>query len=263
MSLSRRVLSGVLTVLAIAAIAFVVRGAVGGGEEEIALPQGAAVRAGTAAEFSLRAAGRNVIPEDAATIATARRGTVRVYADPASTRSKPLRTRVFNGQKIPLTFLVRYRRPGWVKVDLPTRPNRSRGWIKRSALDLSFTRLRAVVRAKAHKLALYDGERLVLSTRIAVGKALSPTPPGRYFVTDIVRATDPRGFYGPYSLGLSAHSDVYTSFEGGNGQVGIHGTNRPAAIGTDVSHGCVRVTNAVIKRLARIVPLGTPVTIRR
>ena len=104
---------------------------------------------------------------------------------------------------------------------------------------------------------------MLFTTRIAVGKALSPTPPGRYFVTDIVRATDPKGFYGPYSLGLSAHSTVYTSFEGGNGQVGIHGTNQPAAIGTDVSHGCVRVTNTVIRRLARVVPLGTPVTITR
>ena len=65
----------------------------------------------------------------------------------------------------------------------------------------------------------------------------------------------------PFALGLSAHSNVYSSFEGGDGQVGIHGTNLPQAIGQDVSHGCVRVRNAVISRLARTLPLGTPVVI--
>ena len=54
------------------------------------------------------------------------------------------------------------------------------------------------------------------------------------------------GFYGPYALGLSAHSPVYTSFAGGDGQVGLHGTNQPSVLGTDVSHGCIRVANDVI-----------------
>jgi lipoprotein-anchoring transpeptidase ErfK/SrfK len=56
---------------------------------------------------------------------------------------------------------------------------------------------------------------------------------------------------------------VYTSFEGGDGQVGIHGTSRPEVLGTDVIHGCIRVDNATITRLARTVPLGTPVEISR
>ncbi len=60
---------------------------------------------------------------------------------------------------------------------------------------------------------------------------------------------------------LSAHSPVYTSFEGGDGQVGLHGTNQPSVLGTDVSHGCIRVANRVITRLARSVPLGTLVDI--
>jgi lipoprotein-anchoring transpeptidase ErfK/SrfK len=56
---------------------------------------------------------------------------------------------------------------------------------------------------------------------------------------------------------------VYTTFEGGDGQIGIHGTNQPEVLGQDVSHGCIRVANAVITRLARQLPLGTPVTISR
>jgi len=102
-----------------------------------------------------------------------------------------------------------------------------------------------------------------MRTKIAKGKAISPTPTGRYYVTDLIRPPNPRGFYGPYALGLSAHSPVYTSFAGGNGQVGLHGTNQPSVLGTDVSAGCIRVSNRVITRLAKQLPLGTPVDITR
>lgn len=257
--------TGVATVLAIAVVAFVVRGAVGSSSSVRgpALPAVATAAAEEPGRFSLREAGRNVIPQDARAIATARGRSVEVYATPGGRRLPRQRGRVFNGQRIPLTFLVRYRRPGWVKVDLPTRPNQSKGWVRRSAVDFSFTRLRIEVRRKARRLRLLEGDRVLSTTRIAVGDALSPTPPGRYFVTDVIRAKDPDGFYGPYALGLSAHSTVYTSFAGGNGQVGIHGTNQPGSLGKEVSAGCVRVRNDVIRRLALRVPLGTPVVIRR
>jgi L,D-transpeptidase catalytic domain len=52
-------------------------------------------------------------------------------------------------------------------------------------------------------------------------------------------------------------------FAGGDGRVGIHGTNEPWLLGSSVSHGCVRVRNDMIRRLARMLPLGTPVLIRR
>ncbi len=262
--LKSRFATGIATVLAVAAIAFVVRGTLQGGPTNgSVVPPGVATAAGSPGDFSLGAAGRNVVPEDASTIATARKRSLRVYAKPKGRRAKRVRQRVFHGQRIPLTFLVRSRRKGWVKVDLPTRPNQSRGWVRRKDVDLSFTRLRIEVRRKAHRLRLLEGDRVVSSTPIAVGEALSPTPPGRYFVTDVIRAKDPKGFYGPYALGLSAHSTVYTSFEGGDGQVGIHGTNQPRVLGTDVSHGCIRVRNATIRQLAKRVPLGTPVVIRR
>jgi lipoprotein-anchoring transpeptidase ErfK/SrfK len=62
---------------------------------------------------------------------------------------------------------------------------------------------------------------------------------------------------------LSAYSTVLTTFAGANGQVGIHGTNQASKIGTDVSHGCIRLDNATITGLAKRVPRGTPVDIRR
>jgi lipoprotein-anchoring transpeptidase ErfK/SrfK len=92
---------------------------------------------------------------------------------------------------------------------------------------------------------------------------VTPTPSGRYYITELLRQPDPTGLYGPYAFGLSAHSTVLHEFAGRDGILGIHGTNYPRGIGTDVSHGCIRVSNAAITRLARILPLGTPVLIVR
>lgn len=253
--MSRRRLLSVLLVLAVAAGGFVVRGIV----EDRGRDPG---RTAEARDTSFRARDARAAPAGASVIATARRRTIRVRRRPGGRLRRRISRRVFNGQRIPLTFAVRRQRRRWVQVDLPTRPNGSRGWVRRRDVRLSFTRLRIVVRVKRHRLELHDGKRVVSRASIALGKALSPTPHGRYYVTDVVRPSDPKGFYGPYALGLSAHSPVYTSFEGGDGQVGIHGTSQPGAIGANVSHGCIRVSNAVITRLARRVPLGTPVVIR-
>jgi lipoprotein-anchoring transpeptidase ErfK/SrfK len=86
-----------------------------------------------------------------------------------------------------------------------------------------------------------------------------PTPTGTFFITELLEQSNPRGLYGPYAFGLSAYSNVLYSFGGGPGQIGIHGTNEPSLLGTSASHGCIRVANAVIARLARLLPLGTPV----
>jgi len=262
-----RILLGIATVLVFAGVGYVLRGAVFDkrATARVVVPPGVAPANGNGGKpdrFTLRAAGRNVVPKGASVVATARGRSLRVRARPKSKRSKLLRQRRFNGQRIPLTFLVRSRRRGWVRVDLPTRPNQSRGWVRRKDVDLSFTRLRVEIRTKTRRLRLLDNKRVISSAKIGVGRSLSPTPPGRYYVTDIIRAKNPKGFYGPYALGLSAHSPVYTSFAGGNGQIGIHGTNVPSSVGTEVSAGCVRVTNDVITGLAKRVPLGTPVVIR-
>ena len=74
---------------------------------------------------------------------------------------------------------------------------------------------------------------------------------------------DPKGAYGPYAYGLSGFSPVLNEFLGGDGTVGIHGTNDPSGIGRSVSHGCIRIRNAAISKLAGMLPLGVPVQIVR
>jgi lipoprotein-anchoring transpeptidase ErfK/SrfK len=195
-------------------------------------------------------------------IATARGRRIAVRAR-ISGRPHTLSARRFNGRRLPLVFLVKRRRGAWVQAYLPTRPNLSTGWLRARDVRLAQTTYRLQVRLRSHRLVLWRGRRAVLRARIGTGRSVSPTPTGRYYVTDLIRPTDPHGFFGPFALGLSAHSRVYTSFEGGDGQVGLHGTNDPSGLGRDVSHGCIRVRNAVITRIARRVPLGTPLDITR
>jgi hypothetical protein len=204
-------------------------------------------------------------PQDESVIVRARHRSIAEYHSRhgARLRRRTLHRLVVDGQPIPLVFLQISRHGNWLQVRLPGRPNRSTGWVRRRDVTIATTTLRVVVQLHRHRLELRDRGRVVLRRPIAVGHSLSPTPTGRYFVVDAIAPPDPHGFYGPYALGLSAYSTVYTTFAGGNGQVGIHGTNQPSKIGTDVSHGCIRLDNATITRLVKRLPLGTPVDIRR
>ncbi|HWG72514.1 MAG TPA: L,D-transpeptidase, partial [Acidimicrobiales bacterium] len=78
-----------------------------------------------------------------------------------------------------------------------------------------------------------------------------------------LRSTEPASVYGPFAYGLSAHSDALTTFDGGDAEIGIHGNDDAAVLGQSVTHGCVRMDNAEITKLSKILPLGTPVKIDR
>lgn len=195
-----------------------------------------------------------------AVIATAGTGAVDVYGVPGARQStKRLSPRTGYGSR--RVLLVTGQRGAWLRVLLPERPDGSQGWIRRRAVTLTRTPYRVVVSVSHHTLTLYDGSTQLLSTPVATGARRTPTPRGRFYVTDVVRVGSQARWYGPYALGLSGHSPVLTSFAGGDGQLALHGTDRPELVGRAVSHGCVRLPNAVVTRLARTIPLGTPVTI--
>jgi lipoprotein-anchoring transpeptidase ErfK/SrfK len=144
---------------------------------------------------------------------------------------------------------------------LPERPNGSTGWVRAADVDVEHVDHEIRIDLAARALRWTERGNVVLETPIAVGSQKYPTPAGRFFVTDLLDTGEGEGAYGPYAVGLSAHSDVLTEFGGGDGQVGIHGTNDPSSIGRPVSHGRVRVANDVITRLATTIPIGTQVTI--
>ncbi len=195
-----------------------------------------------------------------ATIATARAKIVNIYAQ-AGDDSPHLQLRNPTPNGVPRVFLVLDHKPGWLHVLLPVPPNDSEGWIPTRAVRTNTTNYWLQVRTSQHRLRLYRGKKVLLDAPAAIGKADTPTPGGRYYLTELLQAPDPTGPYGPYAYGLSGYSTSMTSFNGHDPIIGIHGTNEPKLIGTSVSHGCVRVTNSTITRLAKMLPLGTPVQI--
>jgi lipoprotein-anchoring transpeptidase ErfK/SrfK len=162
----------------------------------------------------------------------------------------------------PRVLLVVADEDDWLQVLLPLRPNGSVGWVRRVEVDLSTVTLRVEIDRATHRLRLFDGAAVVMDEPVAVGRAATPTPAGQFYVTELLRPPNARGAYGPYAFTLSAYSNVYQRFGSGDGAVGLHGTNEPRSLGADASHGCVRVSNDVIQRLAATLPLGTPVVIR-
>jgi lipoprotein-anchoring transpeptidase ErfK/SrfK len=114
-----------------------------------------------------------------------------------------------------------------------------------------------------HRLKVFDGRSVVLDTEIGVGTTDTPTPGGVFFIKELLQPPSPNGVYGTYAYGLSGFSTVLQTFNGGNGVIGVHGTNDPSTIGSDVSHGCIRLLNTDIEKLVEDIglPLGTPVAI--
>ena len=163
----------------------------------------------------------------------------------------------------PLVFLVKSRIAGWEQVYLPQRPNGSTGWVKDSSVTLSLDPYFLQVLLSAHKVRVWRSGKLVRTITVGVGRSALPTPAGRFYIVELLQQSDPNGVYGPYAFGLSAFSDVLYTFGGGPGEVGMHGTNEPNLLGTNVSHGCIRMSNANITALAHMLPLGTPVQIIR
>jgi L,D-transpeptidase-like protein len=193
-------------------------------------------------------------------VATAARRSVPIYRAPSARR--PFK-RLSNPTSVgaPLVFLVKSRGKGWEHVYLPTRPDGATGWVKDSDVSLAWNPYSLVARLGRHELVLRKDGRVTARFPAAVGRSVLPTPTGRYFVVELLKQPDPNGVYGPYAFGTSAFSKVLYHFGGGPGQIGIHGTDERGSIGQSVSHGCIRLRNRDIVRLAHVLPLGTPITI--
>ena len=151
----------------------------------------------------------------------------------------------------------------WLHVRLSGRPNGHTGWILRHRTVASTTRWHIVVDLTTRRALVYRSGRLVKSVQAVVGKPSTPTPPGEFFVEEAIqlRATDVGA---PFALALSARSNVLQEFDGGPGQIAIHGLSNVGGVpGTAVSHGCLRLANATMRWLVLRVGPGVPVTVTR
>jgi hypothetical protein len=151
----------------------------------------------------------------------------------------------------------------WLWVRLPGRPNGHRGWISAHRTRRTSTRWNLSVKLSTRRVTVYHGGRARRHFRAVIGKPSTPTPRGVFFIEEALALSSYEAG-GPFALATSARSNVFQEFEGGPGQIGIHGTNGlTGTLGTAVSHGCIRLGTRVITWLARRIGAGVPLTIRR
>jgi lipoprotein-anchoring transpeptidase ErfK/SrfK len=151
----------------------------------------------------------------------------------------------------------------WLHVLLPGRPNGHTGWIKRRATRLTITGWHIVVSTSSRRVTVYQLGRKVRAFKAIVGTPATPTPPGKFFIEEVIRLRSGDAG-GPFAFALSARSNVLQEFAGGPGQIALHGLmNVGGALGTAVSHGCVRLDNSAIRWLNVRIGPGIPVTITR
>jgi lipoprotein-anchoring transpeptidase ErfK/SrfK len=154
----------------------------------------------------------------------------------------------------------------WLQVRLPGRvlgqqmPPET-GWISASGTAISTTAWHLVVDLGARRVLVYDAGVRVRSYAAVVGKSSTPTPTGEYFVEENVKMA--AGAPGaPFALATSDRSTVLHEFEGGPGQIAIHGIeNLGGTLGTAESHGCIRLATSAITWIAARVGPGVPITI--
>ena len=148
----------------------------------------------------------------------------------------------------------------WYRVRLPILPNNSTGWVPASAIGTLYSVNTHLYVDRAHfTITLKKKGKTIFKSIVGVGRSIWPTPRGEFYIRDkLTSFNDP--FYGPIAFGTSARSATLTDWPGG-GFVGVHGTNEPGILPGRVSHGCIRMRNAQILKLARLMPVGTPLTI--
>jgi hypothetical protein len=149
---------------------------------------------------------------------------------------------------------------GWYEVRLPERPNGGTAWVRDGDVTTGETQFRFQVSLSRREVILARAGAEVLRSTVVIGKSSTPTPQTTGFLRAAIRGDD-RAF-GPWVLALGIHSDVLYTFNGGNGEVAMHGTNNPGLMGQAASNGCIRLPNDVITEIIEMqLPLGTPVEI--
>jgi hypothetical protein len=149
----------------------------------------------------------------------------------------------------------------WARVVLPWQPNGRTGWVWLHRRRTVQTQVWVQVDLSRRRLLLMRGRRVLRSFLAGIGAADSPTPTGRFSVTDPIATGDPSGPFGWYAFGLSGHQPHLPPGWTGGDQLAIHGTNNPASIGARASAGCVHVSAQALAVLKRWLRPGSPVVI--
>ena len=152
----------------------------------------------------------------------------------------------------------------WAEVELPVRPNGSRGWIRTAGFAWSTVDHHILVDLSDRSLAFFHGDGLIAHTRVIVGKPATPTPTATGFIIGKL----PNHYQqfasivlGAWILPVSFFSEALNSFGGYPPRVSLHGTHIPERVGEALSNFEVRIPNEIIEIIAREAPIGTTVRI--
>ena len=160
--------------------------------------------------------------------------------------------------------VVRTQRGRWLAVTEAGVGGNRVVWVDAQAAGLRYarTRLELEIDLSARTLALRRDDSVVKHFSVGVGAFDSPTPTGRFAVTDKLAGSNISAAYGCCILALSAiQPNLPAGWQGGN-RVAIHGTLSSSDFGQAVSAGCVHARDTDLRYLMRVLPLGTPVVIR-
>lgn len=162
----------------------------------------------------------------------------------------------------PSVVFVAKRRDGWLGVVAPQLPNNEIGWIPAQVARVYTIDWALRANLAKHELSVIRAGRVVRRIPVAVGAPGTPTPAGRFAVTDKL-LVEPGTPYGCCVVALSGHQPNVPQGWGGGDRIAIHTTTAEASVGSAASHGCLRAHEADVRVLLRKVPLGTPIYIKQ
>jgi hypothetical protein len=163
----------------------------------------------------------------------------------------------------PQTFAIASRKGRWISVVTSVLPNARLGWLRLNrSLRITRTSVRLLLDLSERQLVLFEGDRARRRMTVGVGRPSSPTPTGRFAVTDKLAGSRYGPYYGCCILALSAHQPNLPAGWRGGDRIAIHGTTDPRSIGAAVSAGCAHARDTDLRVLFRLVRLGAPVIVR-
>jgi lipoprotein-anchoring transpeptidase ErfK/SrfK len=187
---------------------------------------------------------------------------VRLHSRPGGRTIAILGDRTEYGRRTILA--VTGRRGRWAAVTTALVPNGRRAWVRveRRVFARRRTRWRLTADLTDREVTVLHDGRVRSRFAVTIGARGTETPTGRFAITDKLRGRPFGRTYGCCIIALSARQPKVRS-SGFDGRMAMHGTTRPDLIGRRGSLGCLRTTDAMLRRLARRVPVGTPVVITR
>lgn len=226
----------------------------------------AAVRPGPGANAEPEPAGRAnpliPLPDDGTTVLKLKPGAeLALSAKPGGEPMLTLADTTEFGSPTVLTVLER--EGNWVGVPTEQLANGELGWLKlgedRGSYAVDSVDEEIVIDVSAMNAEFRRDGDVKRRWTVSVGAAASPTPTGRFAVTDALENTfNPA--YGCCVLPITAtQPNLPAGWTGGN-RMAIHGTTSP--LGLANSNGCVRNGDSDMRFLMAQAPLGTPVTIK-